>query len=452
MVNEEVGVIRNRKRNNWKAAQMVIAALMITPHMLSAYSNNAQNNAQFAPVLRGYEPELRSHLQALFLAPLSEMKEGQHWIKQGSGQALLLRIYRDSLAHYLALIPSGKNGYSLRNAGSYIVKRDQKQGAIQQIKIVLRESPSITIRISPPSRADYPALMELSLGKEILQRNIPLEGSIERQLLRAPTALLASTAAHVDWERLLASPDPTRYRSLRQIVSTIRAHLTSLPDAEDGAMDAQGRLVYIDSGTLRTSGGGFNCSGFTKWIADGLYHPLIGRYLSIEALKVRERKGRSSSWDLRYEEQRDPYFGLDWSRNIARNLWSARYQQVGQQSWNSEDYIDVTTFPYGSYIADVGYPVADLEAILYWLALEEPNSIYIGSVNRQFGSGQQLRQHLHLVALFPYFDEAGDFQVALMERNVEDGLASFINRNSSDFIHLVRLPSLEHFVAPQFKS
>ena len=421
---------------------MLLVALIIGSPAVYSYNSSA-------PALRGYAPELRSRLQALFLAPLNEIKEGQRWINNTPENPLQLRIYRRSSARYLAIIPPNERGYSLRNAGSYIVKRDERQGAIQQIKIVLRESPSIAVRISPAHPA---ALMELSLGTHILQHSIPLKDSIESQLLRAPTALLTTTAAHVDWERLLETPDPLRYRSLRQIVETIRASLPSLPDAENGAMDAQGRLVFIDSGTLRTAGGGFNCSGFTKWIADGLYHPLMGRYLSIAALKAREDTNRNSSWDLKYEEQRDPYFGLDWSRNIARNLWSARYQQIGKPHWNGEHYIDVTNFPYRSYITDVGYPVSDLETILYLLALEEPNSIYIGSVNRQFGNRPQLRQHLHLVALLPYFDEAGRFEVALMERNVEDTLSSFMSRNSSSFIHLVRLPSLEHFEPPQFKS
>ena len=205
-------------------------------------------------------------------------------------------------------------------------------------------------------------------------------------------------------------------------------------------MDEEGRYVFIGSGEPQGGSGGLNCSGFAKWISDGFYYGLTGRYLAIEPLKEKHLEYRGNRWSLRFEDERDPYFGLDWSRNLAAYLWRAR----GYAGAGPEDF-DVRRVEYLSYREDVGYPVETLKALMFLEATANPGHFYIGSLNREYGSEPVLRQHFHMVVLFPYFTPSGDLQVAVFDRNREVTLEGTADRYAGSYIHLVRMPIGDSF-------
>jgi hypothetical protein len=62
-----------------------------------------------------------------------------------------------------------------------------------------------------------------------------------------------------------------------------------------------------------------------------------------------------------------------------------------------------------------------------------------------------LRQHHHVVLLFPYFDVGGGFHVAVMERNVETSLTSLVSRYGKEYVHLERIGSDGAFVLPSIE-
>jgi hypothetical protein len=227
---------------------------------------------------------------------------------------------------------------------------------------------------------------------------------------------------------------------VEQVLERIRLQLPFLPDLEDGALDETGRFVRIEDG-LEIKEGGLNCSGFAKWVTDGFYYPLTGRLLDPETLKYKHLGLRGHRWSDRYEEARDPYFGLDWSRNLAVSLANARAPHSAQDP----EARDVRQALFLRYTEDVGYPVTDLELLLYLESRGNPGSVFIGSLNREYGTDPILRQHFHLVVLFPYFNRSGSFRIAVLERNRETGLPSLLERYAGEYIHLVRLDARGEF-------
>lgn len=213
-------------------------------------------------------------------------------------------------------------------------------------------------------------------------------------------------------------------------------------------MDADGRLVFIESLEGMDNRGGFNCSGFAKWVVDGLYEPLTGTYLPVEPLRRKHLDYRGTRWSRRLEDTRDPYFGLDWTRNLALHLHAA---QIGHNPVDLDpESRDVRAVAVARYREDVGYPLADLPSVLYWLAAIDPGTIYLGSVNRPLGDEVVIRQHSHVVVFFPFFDQNGRFRSVVMERNVETDVASLQRRYEDGFVHLVRLETGAEFRIPQF--
>jgi len=224
--------------------------------------------------------------------------------------------------------------------------------------------------------------------------------------------------------------------------------LHTLPDAEDGAMDASGNLVFIESLVLQDQDAGFNCSGFAKWIVDGLHMGLYGSFLPIEPLKVKHLDLRGHRWSDALEDERDPYFGLDWTRNLATTMLSAG--QGGREV--HPESADVRSVKYHTYVEDVGYPVDRLAQIMYLLAVEEPGNFYIASLNREFGDAPPLHQHVHVAVLFPYLDDRGRFFVDVLERNVETSIESLNRRYRDDDIHLVRVRADQAYTPPVIRN
>jgi hypothetical protein len=213
-------------------------------------------------------------------------------------------------------------------------------------------------------------------------------------------------------------------------------------------MDEDGNLVLIESLRLQDQQAGFNCSGFAKWIVDGLHEPLYGSYLSIGELKTKHLSRRGHRWSDPLEDERDPYFGLDWTRNLATAMLSGEQGETGVDP----EAADVRSVAYNEYVEDIGFPVARLPQILYLLAVHEPGHFYIGSLNREFGSDPPLNQHVHVAVLFPYFDDRGRFVVDVMERNVETSLQSLDRRYHDDSIHLVRVRADRSYTPPVIRN
>jgi hypothetical protein len=110
-----------------------------------------------------------------------------------------------------------------------------------------------------------------------------------------------------------------------------------------------------------------------------------------------------------------------------------------------EDF-DVRRAEYLEYREDVGYPVEDLELLLFLETAANPGNFYIGSLNREYGTDPVLRQHFHLVVMIPYFTPAGAIRVAVFDRNREATLKGTIERYADAYIHLVRMPLGEKFL------
>ncbi len=379
--------------------------------------------------------DIRLEFRDYVEAPLVEVYRLREVTRRSrvSGLDVRVSVERNDTYTYLLFVPARDGGFPVNSAGTYVLRRSGENGAISQLKIFLRDDERFFVRIRPDTAAR--SLMTVTLAGYPVHTDVPIPMSIQTIMEEPLQELLRVTSRLVQWQWFFPEIDPTAYRGVREMALRARAALHTLPDAEDGAMDENGRLVFIESLVLQDQQPGFNCSGFAKWIVDGLHMGLYGSYLSIEPLKEKHTELRGHRWSEAQEESRDPYFGLDWTRNLGAVML---YAEQGGAPVHPEA-ADVRDVPYGTYVEDVGFPVSQLAQIMYVLAVGEPGYLYLASVNREFGAEPRLHQHVHVVVLFPYFDENGQFLVDVMERNVETGLESLDRRYHNDDIHLVRI-------------
>ena len=408
-----------------------------------AYLPHANTHSDSLSSIEHYETRQKI-IQEMSLST-NDMHAIEALYRQDDGAPLAeVRVIDKPESLYIVIIPTdGETPTYINSPGSYILRHDRLHRKINQLKIYIHNSPDIFMRIVPHMDTSR---LSLYFEDRLMQSNISLPPISD--IFAMPLARLVHlTAPFIPWDALLA-PHTRAASSVEHLVHTIRPHLSRLPDADDGAMNELGQLVYIDSGAVRPVGGGFNCSGFSKWIIDGFYYPLTGRYLSPAALSARQSDRRGHSWSDPYETTHDPYFGIDWSRALAMHLYVARHPYIDEHE--AIYYTDVREVAYHDYIEDIGFPVAHLYHILYLLAHRDNESIYIGSVNGfRDGAQSHIRLHFHLALFFPYFDSAGSFKIVVMERNAESDIEDFVSRNSMHDIHLVRVPINSDFIAPQ---
>ena len=341
-------------------------------------------------------------------------------------------VRKTATAFYLMFINQYDDRFPVWSSGSYIIKKDLSTGDFLQVKIFLYNNENSYIRIYPEqdrSRLDF-----YLFGQKIYN-SIRVSIPFEKLVIQPLSTIIKLTRNKIPWENLLTDISYSEWRDVYNFKEDIESNLPILKDEDDGAINQNGDYVYIETLLPQNENAGLNCSGFVKWTVDRLYFEQTGQYMAIEPLKTKHYDLRGNSWSDRAEDTRDPYFGLDWTRNIAyyyrKNLYP--YMDIDVQT------TDIDSVPYFAYKENVGYELDEIEAVLFLEAIKNPGRFYLGSVNKLFGDEVKLRQHVHVVALFPYFNNSGQFVVDVIERQTQTGIDSLKSRYKGDFMHLVHI-------------
>ena len=338
--------------------------------------------------------------------------------------------------------------------GSWIYTRNRASGEPLRIRIFLRSDPQIFVQFRPfgVDRSQ----IDLVLYEAYIIRGLPIGIPFDR-LLTMPVEEILALAGN-RFPRQYFEPNPNLYRNItpygqnrnNNFISRVRSHLPSLSFADDGAINENGQYVLIESLQAQRTAPGLNCSGFAKWVVDGMLRPITGRRLAINPLKA-PISARSPAL-AETIDVRDSLFGLDWTRNLA--LEAARI--LRSPAFATIENVEIRTAPfsalidrrgggaairnYAGYLSNAGFNVEGLRPLLYTLAINEPGYLYLASVNRDRGTNPVQRQHYHVAVLVPFFNEFGIFQTAVFESAAETNLAGFINRHPNAMINLVRIP------------
>jgi hypothetical protein len=368
--------------------------------------------------------------------------------------------------------------------GSWVLTRFMN-GAYERIRIFLHSDPNTYIQFRPmespgnavsgasagnraglpsgsriPSESGKKTLLDVVLYEAYVVRGLPLGIPLEN-LLTMPLNDIFDTLGDRFPARYF-DPDPDMYRDSRELIKKLRAELPELEFADDGALDENGRYVYIDSlapQNAANNSGGLNCSGFAKWFVDGLLYPVTGRLLPIAPLKEAAAPQGSSSLAANYADIRDPRFGLDWTRNLAteavkalRSPDLAVVEEIEVREGNFAALIDrrgggASVKSYPGFLPGAGFGIEGLKPLLYTLAINEPGYVYLASVNDETGPAPRMRRHYHVAVLIPYFNEYGVFQTAVFESAAETSFNAYIARYPGHMVNLVRIPAEGRFAA-----
>ena len=358
---------------------------------------------------------------------------------------------RDTTPDLLAITvsPADKKGVQ----GDWVLFRKISDGLPDHIRIypVIDSSIYIDIRSEGSNPQKGRCRLDLVIYGARAAHDVPLGLSLVSLYTARFDSIIALTSSTVDWS--LLDPDLLMYRDIVSASAVIRNGLKTLVYLDDGAFNENGQPVYIKDGSPQTASkvfdamgkgqnpvdiiGGVNCSGFAKWIVDGIVRPVAGQGILIEPLKAATVTKNSDVADLN-RDTRDLYFALDWTRHLASAALTAETRKTVKPDVSG---VDVTVEPFSDscvFVKNIGYRTRELLPLLYYLAVKESGYFYLGAVSDEEGV-PPLRQYHHIVAFFPFFDANGKFSVSIFESAVETPVSDFIKANDESNTNLVRI-------------
>ncbi len=367
------------------------------------------------------------------------------------GRVFTVRRKRDEASGHLAVSIQAAGAKGVQ--GRWVLYRSFSNNLPREIRLYPLDNPAVWVSLFPGDSGPESGKSRLDLmlyGSSVVS-GVPVGVPLIRLYTMSFQDIMLMTRALVPWEVLEFYPDD--YESLRSAVEIIRDRLSSLVYLDDGAFDHDGRPVYIRDGSLQDPAevltalapgqnpeniaGGVNCSGFAKWVIDGIVYPEAGSRLFIEPLK-KPTDSPETHFTEPYRESRDVFFALDWTRQLA----SAVVSLGGRGTvLPAESGVDITADPFpgiARYVPGVGYQSDALKSLLYWLSIHEPGHMYLAAISRERGD-PPLRQYHHIAVLLPYFTEDGQFTVTVFESAMETPFSQFVSRNKDAYIHLVRV-------------
>ncbi len=378
---------------------------------------------------------------------------------------VMTRVQRENNTLAVLVTPTRGGETAEIQRGTWVLYRNRENGQPETIRIYFSTDPELFINIradnaSPNSRSQ----IDMLVYGAYVRKDVPL-GIAFLDLFNTPlSTIIARTRQQIPWSYF--ETEAIRYRDIQATAAVIRAALPTLVFYEDGAFDADGKPVLIETGERQTREsflaaakpdqdqekivGGVNCSGFAKWVIDGILRPRVGSGSIIERLKG-STAAPDTHFTRNYREERDLFFGLDWTRNLAAAVVSMKARQT---ILPDNAGIDVTFTPFSlftknprwasdalgfsGYQRNVGYQAAFLKPLLYALAVTEPGNLYLAAVSSE-GGDPNLRAFDHIAVFLPWFDGAGTFHADVFESAEETSLERFLTLHPGVFVHLVRV-------------
>lgn len=350
--------------------------------------------------------------------------------------------------------------------GTWILYRNYETGEPVCIKIYPRETPELYLVLRPADKKSEEgrSFADICLFNAYVRKNIAV-GIPFASLYYLPLFELRTiTDSILPWD--IFNP-PITYSGVEAASDIISERLHTLVYIDDGGFDEFGKPVHLKNGNVQTNNeiiaaikpeqklkeviGGVNCSGFVKWIVDGMIKPIAGQGTFINTLLT--ATDVPNTYFTKPYSDKDLYFGLEWIRNLAAAALSLNTKRTVLPT-NSG--VDVMVEPFAltapikksnvsgefesfkGYEKNAGYQTHYLQSLLYYLAIKEPGHFYLGAVSRDIGT-PTLRRYHHVAAFFPYFDVLGNFHIDVYESAEKTSIESFIKRNKDSFTALVRI-------------
>lgn len=252
----------------------------------------------------------------------------------------------------------------------------------------------------------------------------------------------------IDWDLLLAAQNKAQSRTVQIITERIDKALPDIKLADYKAMSERGKWVDISDGS-EYSRALVNSFGFVKWIADGFYKPATGRLMNLNDLVFKHfEEAPNNNWLIKETFRRNPYFGMDWIKNIGLKLNRLSVPDI------TANEIEVRTVPFYGFTETAGFDTSALRFVMYYLAAKEPSRFYFISYSRpsQWTGDRTLLEHSKTAVAFPTIDYRGLLDLSYYENGKKIDAEDIEERIGDANIYLIGVETSTMFYLPPVKN
>ncbi len=399
-------------------------------------------------------------MEAWLTAPISAILDRESEIVLTEyGQVFQVRAEKEGSEVAVIFAPRENNYNFLSKApGGWVVYRDYYSGKPLRVNVYFQFDSRVYVCLRPENKPKKPkAEVDLIIHGAYACRGVPLGLPFEDVLTLSFSELFNLTKETVPWNYVKS--DSRNYINNGKIVEKIRRKLPQFEYIEDAAYDEFENPVFISTGEARSGTPGkigINCSGFTKWVVDGITIALSGSATKIESLKQPTIELEGTLYKSQAEEE-EMFRSYDWIRNLSTAAVCAERDKEFPAGTLGVD-VQVNPFaglksPDGTvrnvgFVPKTGYEINMLKPLLYVLAATEPDMIYLGAVKTCMGNTENEPETWtfhHDLVFVPYFDQAGICHIAVFESGVETSFDAFVAANQGTYVYLCRVKSTDRF-------
>ncbi|MBO7421661.1 MAG: hypothetical protein J6U06_11145 [Spirochaetaceae bacterium] len=375
------------------------------------------------------------------------------------GQVFQVRAEREGSEVAIVFAPrEGSYDFLGKAPGAWVVYRDYYSGKILRVNVYFQYDSRVYVCLRPDNQPKKPkSEVDLIIHGAYACRGVPLGIPFSEVLKLSFSELFNLTKETVPWNYV--KTDYRNYVNNNKMVEKIRRKLPQFEYIEDAAYDEFENPVYISTGEARSGTPGkigINCSGFTKWVVDGITIALSGSATKIEALKQPTIELEGTLYKSQAEEE-EMFRSYDWIRNLSTAAVCAERDKEFPAGTLGVD-VQVNPFaglksPDGTvrnvgFVPKTGYEINLLKPLLYVLAATEPDMLYLGAVKTCKSKSEDEPETWtfhHDVVFLPYFDQAGICHIEVFESGVETSFEEFVEENKGSYIYLCRVKSSDRF-------
>lgn len=245
------------------------------------------------------------------------------------------------------------------------------------------------------------------------------------------------------------------YSNIKSMIKAIDRKLPYIRAVDNSMYDEKDVCIFVTTGKKReTENDGkleLSDEGFLKWISDGILAPLTGARLKREPLLRKTVRYKDTGLKGVVSQKYDISFSLDWIRNLSAAISSVltEHEHLYENSG-----VDVEVEPFAAmkgghvetaFLKDTGYKVPVLKALLYVLAVSEPNTFYFGAIRESDKKAPEISAFNKSVVIFPYFDEKKKFKCVVYRGGKKMSINDFCAIYFDDFVFLTRNRASEYF-------
>ncbi len=348
--------------------------------------------------------------------------------------------------------------YPFNNLGSWILYRSKENGKPIRVCYYFQSDSEVFIQIRPDK---HKSVADMALYNVYSVYGVSLGFPIEYYYTMSFAELYKQTSSILPWQYFTI--EKGLYEANIQMSEVIRDYKDSISFSKDTAFDNTGLEVRISNGEPLFFDDEnklyMDSAGFAKWVVDGLVFAQTGSYLNLNPLKKETIKTKTGTMAQSVMEKYHVTFSLDWTRNLAV-AWLSVIS--GKDTLFENSGTEVTISPFAavkttrgiercdSYIKGTGYNTSTLKALMYVLAVTEPERFYLGAIRQTDGKSPEIMYYNETAVFFPFFDEQGFFHCVVYEGAQEMSIDEFASRWQGSFVNFVRLKSSSRFF-PQKK-